>query len=690
MNRLAREKSPYLLQHRANPVDWYPWGEEAFAKAAREGKPIFLSIGYSTCHWCHVMERESFEDEEIAAYLNRTYIAVKVDREQRPDLDGVYMSAVQMMTGSGGWPMTVWLTPERKPFFGGTYFPPRDGARGARRGFLTLLQTLRAAYDEKPDQVVAAAQDVAARLAAAAVPAAPAASIDGRAAIRSAAALYRQAFDRENGGFGGAPKFPRPVSIDFLLRYARRSGEHDAREMAVRTLEAMHAGGLYDHVGGGFHRYATDARWRVPHFEKMLYDNALLAIAYLEAFQVTGREDFAAVVRETLAYVAREMTSPDGGFYTASDADSEGGEGAYFVWTPAELEAVLGRRRARWFSALHGVTPEGNFDGRNVLRLALPQADVASAYGLSMADLPRMLVEARRAVYDARRRRPAPHIDRKILVSSNALMASAHARAALAFRDAGYLRQASRAVDFIVDRLVDHGRLRRSAVDGRVEGAGYLDDYAFLIQALLDLAEAGGEIRRLRQAMELQRSLDAHFWDAASGGYFLTADDSEPLLARAKPDDDGAEPSGNSIAVLNLLRLAELTGDDVYRKRAEQALDALSSTIANAPAAAPKLLAAVDFATDTPKEIAIVKASVDADAGGLMGVLERTFVPNRVLVIAVEGAQLDAAAAVVPWLRDKTAIGGRTTAYVCERFVCDLPTTKAEVFEKQIGKVKPL
>ena len=685
-NRLILESSPYLQQHAHNPVNWFPWGDEAFEVARRENKPVLLSVGYSTCHWCHVMERESFEDEEIAAYLNRNYVAIKVDREQRPDIDGVYMTAVQMMSGGGGWPMTVWLTVERKPFYGGTYYPPRDGVRLGRPGFLTLLQKIGQAYAAKPEQVAAAAQDIAARLEAAAAAGAPPSSFDRQAAMASAAGSYRQSFDREHGGFGSAPKFPRPSVLLFLLRHARRTGAASERDMVAQTLAAMNAGGIHDHLGGGFHRYSTDERWRVPHFEKMLYDNAQLTIAYLEGFQATGDEQFAATAREILAYVEREMSAPDGGFYSASDADSSGVEGAFFVWTPADVTAVLGAERAAWFSVLYGVTAEGDLDGKNVLHLAAAPTNVAKGLGVTPEQFDAMNAAAKKALYAARAKRVAPSVDRKVVVSWNALMISAFARAAFVLGEPQYGERAARGANFILEHLDRGGRLQRSAIDGRGEGSGYLDDYAFLIQALLDLFEAGGEVKWLQRAIVLQRTLEAHFWDAPQGGYFLTADDAEKLLTREKPDSDGAEPAGNSVAALNLARLAELTGDDEYGRRAEQILSAFGATLSGEPTALPAMLAALDFLEGAPKEIAIVKPSPEADAGPLLAVLRRTFLPNHVLVVTSSGAPLETVAAAVPWVRGKGALEGEPTAYVCEKFRCDLPTASPQVFASQLER----
>jgi uncharacterized protein YyaL (SSP411 family) len=690
LNRLILERSPYLLQHAHNPVDWYPWGDEAFARAAREGKPVLLSVGYSTCHWCHVMEKESFEDEEIAAYLNRHYVAIKVDRERRPDVDAVYMTAVQTLTGGGGWPMTVWLTPDRKPFYGGTYFPPRDGDRGARVGFLTLLGRLAEIYREDPARVAASADEVTARIERSLAP--PTAGVDPLAPATLAAAAdeaflrLAATFDERHGGFGGPPKFPRSVTLELLLRYHRRTGEPKALAMATRTLEAMARGGIYDHVGGGFHRYATDARWLVPHFEKMLYDNALLAVAYLEAHQATGREDFARVARETLRYVAREMTSPEGAFYSAADADSEDEEGRFFVWTPQEIAEVLGAARAPWVGTYYGVTESGNFGGRNVLHVAAPLEEVAARFALDPGGLRAELDRAREELYAARARRVPPLRDEKILVTWNGLMISAFARAAHALAEPAYAECAARAADFILTRMREGGRLARTWFAGHAEGTGYLDDYAFLAAGLLDLYEATFEPRWLREAIALHEVIEARFRDAEGGGYFMTVDDAEVLLTREKPAYDGAEPSGNSVALLSLLRLEALTTDDRYRARADRMLAAFGGLLERAPTAVPRMLAAAELRLAVPKEIVIVKPAPDASAEPLLAKLREIFLPDRVLAVAAEGADVAEQERLVPLFEGRRAIRGKVTAYVCEKRVCDLPTSDPAVFAAQIRK----
>ncbi|MEO8603479.1 MAG: thioredoxin domain-containing protein [bacterium] len=680
-NRLILEPSPYLRQHAHNPVDWYPWGDEAFARARAEGKLVLLSVGYSTCHWCHVMEEESFEDEEIAEFLNRHYVAIKVDRERRPDVDAVYMAAVEHLTGRGGWPMTVWLTADRQPFYGGTYFPPRDGMRGVSSGFLTLLTTLDRVARQRPADMTKAAANLTARLATSLAPPAGEGTVDAVLPDR-AVASWREQFDAANGGFGGAPKFPRPAVLDALWRAQRRSGDADSGRMARRTLAAMAAGGINDQVGGGFHRYATDAGWRVPHFEKMLADNAQLARAYLDGLQAGGDADDARVARQTLAYLEREMRAPDGGFYTASDADSGGGEGRYFVWTAAEIDAALPEAQRALVKQHYGVTASGNFNGRNVLFVAEPLAAVAQQLALSPDDARASLGAARERLREVRAQRPPPLTDHKVLSAWNGLAIGALARAGLVFGDAAYTASAARTARAVLDRR-SAGRLPRSSLDGAASGTAVLDDYAFVVAGLLDLVEAGGDAEWLREALALQAVLDAHYADPR-GGYFLTADDSEALLVRAKPAYDGAEPTGNSVAALNLLRLAALTGDDRYRVRAAALLQSYAAALRQEPTALPAMLAALDWSLDRAKQIVIVTPHDRAEAEPFLALLRRTWLPNSVLIVTSEAGR-ETLAGLTPLAADKTAAGGRPTAYVCERNVCALPTADPAVFARQLA-----
>ena len=697
LNRLFLESSPYLRQHSHNPLNWYPWGDAAFELARALGRPILLSIGYSTCHWCHVMEEESFDDEEIARYLNEHYIAIKVDREVRPDLDAIYMSAVQLFLqgGGGGWPMTVWLTPDAEPFSGATYLPARDGDRGAPVGFLTLARRLKVAYDEQPDQIAAVSSEVAARVRDMLAPGAGREELPTAASLHATAAAYRSGFDAEHGGLQAQRKFPSSLSVRLLLRHHRRTGDAESLAMATRTLEAMAAGGIHDQVGGGFHRYATDPAWRIPHFEQMLYDNALLVPAYLEAYQVTGREDFARVARDILRYVDRDMTAPAGAFYSATDADSPGPggeaeEGRFFTWTPDEIAAALDAEQARAVVAYFGVTDEGNFEGRTILHTPRPLPEVAAELGMEPVSLRQVIDAARERLYAARAARSRPLRDDKILTAWNGLMISALARASLVLGEPVYAARGARAADYVLRTLRRDGRLLRAALDGQAQQTAYLEDYACLIAGLLDLYEADGDLRWLDEAMTLDAVLERDYEDAAGGGFFRTAASAAALLAREKPTYDAAEPSGNAVALQNLLRLHELTTDDRYRVRAERAFQAFGTVLAESPAAVSEMLLAVDYFLDTPKEIVLVVPAGRDDAAPLLAELRARFLPNRILVVVGEGAALERHARVIPLLEGKTTRDGRATAYVCENRICDLPTTDPAVFAAQIATVRPL
>jgi uncharacterized protein YyaL (SSP411 family) len=597
-NRLFLETSPYLLQHAHNPVDWHPWGDAAFDSARRRDCPVLLSVGYATCHWCHVMEAESFEDEEIAAFLNAHYIAVKVDREERPDVDAVYMSAVQIVAGRGGWPMTVWLTPDRKPFYAGTYFPARDGDRGAAVGFLSLLKTIRRSYDQRRDSVARCADELSRQIRRVLAPASgnrlPAADVTVRAV-----AAVKTRFDARHGGVAGATKFPSSLPIRLLLRYHRHTGDAQSLDMVTLTLDRMAAGGIHDQVGGGFHRYATDATWRVPHFEKMLYDNALLVQAYIDGWQATGNAHYKRVAVRTLEYVVREMTAPEGGFYAATDADSltPGGrrqEGWFFTWTLDELKQILGADDARVAIAAYAVTPGGNFEGRSVLHRPGPDESVAARLGLSRAQLAEEMTRIDAVLYGHRRQRPAPLRDDKILAAWNGLMISAFARAGSAFDDAGYLAVANRAADFVRDRMIIGGRLQRSFANGVARIDAFLEDYAFYIAALLDLFAATAQSYRVAQATALAQVLAERYADDDNGGFFMTADDHAMRIAREKPVRDGALPSGNAVALMNLVRLHKITGNTSYRRRAEMGFSAFSAVIEANPSACGEMLLAWD------------------------------------------------------------------------------------------------
>ncbi|HYQ80223.1 MAG TPA: thioredoxin domain-containing protein [Anaeromyxobacteraceae bacterium] len=681
-NRLILETSPYLQQHAHNPVNWYPWGDEAFEEARRTGRPVFLSVGYSTCHWCHVMEEESFEDLEVARLLNERYVAIKVDREERPDVDAVYMTATQALTGSGGWPMSVWLDHQRRPFYAGTYFPARDGDRGAPRGFLSIAGEIAEVWSRDPGRVGAAAESLAEAVRSAlsaGEPAAAGAPLPGPEAIEKAVAAWSRAFDERNGGLRGAPKFPSSLPVRVLLRHYRRTRDPRSLEMAVRSLERMAAGGMHDQLGGGFHRYSTDSAWLVPHFEKMLYDNALLAVAYAEAWQVTGRADFARVVRTTLDYLLREMASPEGGFYSATDADSEGVEGKFFVWSEREIRERLGPEADR-FAAFYGVTPGGNFEGENVLHV--PRPDEAEWQALA---------GARARLLEVRARRPAPLRDEKVLAAWNGLAISALAFGGRVLHEPRWVEAARRAAGFVLSEMRRDGRLLRSWKGGRAAPVpGFLEDHAFLCQGLLDLYEATFEVRWLREATALAEATERLFADRERGGWFATAEDHERLIAREKPSHDGAEPSGASVAALNALRLGAFTAEDRWRQVAERALRAYADILARSPHALHDMLLAVDFRSDDAREVVLVWPAGQPAPEPFLEVLRRTFLPNRALAGAPEGAELQALGEVAPVTREKRAAGGRPTAYVCERGACRLPAIEPDKLRAQVEPVKPL
>lgn len=684
-NRLALEASPYLRSHAHNPVDWYPWGDEAFALAARLGRPVLLSIGYSTCHWCHVMAEESFEDLEIAQFINEHYVAIKVDREERPDIDAVYMAAMTAITGRGGWPMTLWLTPDRKPFYATTYLPARDGDRGVAMGFQGLLASMSRAYRDDPEQAMTAANDLVRHLSSTLGGLRPVTAPSPPESLTAVTETLRERYDPVAGGARGAQKFPSAFPIRFLLRQHRTTGDPALLDMVTHTLRAMARGGLQDQLGGGFHRYTTDDRWLVPHFEKMLYDNALLAMAYTEAWQVTGDPLFERVARDTLDFVSRDLTSPEGAFWSALDADSlspETGareEGRFYTWTRAEIEAALGEQASPEIIAWYAVPPG---EERVILHTPTPLAEIAAERQLSEEALAASLARARQTLLTARDRRPKPARDEKILTAWNGLMISALARAASAFGDSELTTRASRAADFVLTQMRDGQRLVRS-FGGDVRPRAVLEDYAFLVAALLDLFEATGDIERLEQAIALDQTVLERFEDPA-GAWFRTPDDGEVLIAREKPDSDGAEPSGSSVHVLSLLRLAALTGDDRYRQRAVRAQDALHESIARGRM--PEMLVAVDFMRETPKEIVLVTPHADGTAAPFLRTLARAVLPNHVLVVISESSPAsDAIAALVPWVSEKHTIDGLTTAYVCQGGVCTLPTTDLAVFERLIS-----
>src|SRR5438477_417679 len=694
-NRLAQEKSPYLLQHAHNPVDWYPCGEEAFAKARRENKPIFLSIGYSTCHWCHVMAHESFESEETAAIMNREFVNIKVDREERPDVDRVYMTFVQATTGGGDWAMSVWLTPDLKPFVGGTYFPPED--RYGQPGFKKVLERIAAAWKQDHEKIAGQGARIveALREAQTAQPAA-AEKIDAKI-LSAAYEQFSRSFDARDGGFGSAPKFPRPVTLNFLSRFYARdpssdSGKH-ALEMDLITLRKMAAGGMHDHLGGGFHRYSVDRYWHVPHFEKMLYDQAQLALAYLDAFQITQDRQFASVARDILDYVARDMTSKEGGYFSAEDADSlfehgkpEHGEGAFYIWTKNEIDTALGNAAEifdfHYGVQSHGNAPEGSdpqdeFRGKNILIERHTIAETANHFKKSEDDVRQSLSRSREKLFSIRAKRPRPHLDDKIIAAWNGLMISAYARAAQILDDPRSLESATGAANFVRGHLWDAARktLYRSYRDGRGEVEGFADDYAFVIQRLLDLYEASFDVEWLKFAMQLQETQDRLFFDEKNGGYFGTSGKDESVFLRLKDDNDSAEPAASSVAALNLLRLSQFRDDKQMAERARKTIDAFATTLSHFPSAMPQMLVAVDYSLSKPRQIVIAGKPGAPDTKALLKEGRRHFLPKTVLLLADGGEGQKFLGERNEAVRAMSLIDGKPAAYVCENFTCKAPAT---------------
>jgi uncharacterized protein len=744
-NRLAHEKSPYLLQHAHNPVDWYPWGEEAFAKARRENKPIFLSVGYSTCHWCHVMAHESFENEDVAAIMNREFVNIKVDREERPDVDRVYMTFVQATTGGGGWPMSVWLTPDLKPFVGGTYFPPEE--RYGQPGFKKVLERIGTAWKENHDNIVEQGGKIVAALQESQSAAKSEAQIDA-ATLEAAYRQIDRSYDPKEGGFGNAPKFPRPVTFNFLTRsYARKvghasglpsadnaSGTHalpsQALEMALFTLRKMAAGGMHDHIGGGFHRYSVDRYWHVPHFEKMLYDQAQLAVAYLDAYQILGdphlnpqvgiatgeerreadakapvRVEFESIARDILDYVARDMTSKEGGFFSAEDADSpvvagigdpghgKTAEGAFYTWTKKEIDAALGDASEifdfHYGVQAHGNAPEGSdpqdeFRGKNILIERHTIAETAEHFRKTKEEIAKSLRQSREKLFAIRAKRPRPHLDDKIIAAWNGLMISAYARAAQVLDDSSYLESAIRAAIFLREHLYDSSRkiLYRNYRQGRSEIEGFADDYAFVIQGLIDLYEASFDVEWLKFAMQLQETQDRLFFDEKDGGYFSTSGKDPNVFLRMKDDNDGAEPAASSVAALNLLRLSQVRDDPQLTERARKTIDAFAATLSHFPSAMPQMLVALDYSLSKPRQIVIAGKKDAPETKALLKEVHRHFLPKTVLLLADGSDGQKYLGEKNEAIRAMSTVEGKSTAYVCETFTCKAPVTSAKELAK--------
>ena len=702
-NKLINETSPYLLQHAHNPVDWYPWGEEALERAKAEDKPILLSIGYSACHWCHVMERESFENESIANLMNENFISIKVDREERPDLDAIYMEAVQMLTGSGGWPMTVFLTPEGRPFYGGTYFPPVD--RQNMPGFPRLLLSLSQAYKDQRGDITRTTQQLAeqmgrsGQLQRADTPL----TVD---ILHQAYSSLATSFDYQNGGIGTAPKFPQPMTLELLLRYYHHGYSERALEMVNLTLENMAHGGIYDQIGGGFHRYSTDAYWLVPHFEKMLYDNALLARLYLHAYQATGRPLYRRITEETLDYVLREMTDQRGGFYSAQDADSEGEEGKFFVWTPEEFQSALGEEKGNLIGGYFGLTDAGNFEGKTILNIPQEADSFSAEQGLPLPQLEDMIHHAKKTLLDRREERVHPLLDDKVLASWNGLMLRSFAEAAVGLGRADYLEAAVKNANFLLDAMKLQGRLLRTYREGRAKLLAYLEDYAFVADGLLALYEATFEPRWLTEAVSLTDSMVELFWDEDAGYFYDTGSDHESLVVRPRDVFDNAQPCGGSVASDLLLRLAVITGNQEYSIKAAKPMRALNELMSRAPAGTGHWLAALDFYVSTPKEIGIVGPRTDPSTQGLLDTIFSRYLPNKVVVGAdpTVPVSVDITAEPpfekspqppfdkggiltptgLPLLQDRGMIDGKPTAYVCQNYACQLPVTDKEGLAAQL------
>jgi len=731
-NRLAHEKSPYLLQHAHNPVDWYPWGEDAFAKARHENKPIFLSIGYSTCHWCHVMAHESFESKEIAAIMNREFINIKVDREERPDVDRVYMTFVQATTGGGGWPMSVWLTPDLKPFVGGTYFPPED--RYGQPAFQKVLERIATAWKQDHDKLVEQGNRIVEALRESQSTATGEGKLDG-SILDAAYQQLDRSFDPKEGGFGTAPKFPRPVTLNFLMRLYARDPKSDsgkrALDMALFTLRKMIAGGIHDHVGGGFHRYSVDRYWHVPHFEKMLYDQAQLAVAHLDAFQITRDPAFEAVARDILDYVARDMTSKEGGFFSAEDADSpvpvaavsdrrvelghlpepgaqraplqKTAEGAFYIWTKKEIDDALGDA-GEIFDFHYGVQPHGNapegsdphdeFRGKNILIARHTMADTAQRFrntgilpvgpaGASPADekpedaVRGLLENCREKLFAIRAKRPRPHLDDKIITAWNGLMISAYARGAQVLDDPRYLEIATRAAKFLSANLYDKKSklLYRNYRKGRNDIEGFADDYAFVIQGLLDLYEASFDVEWLKLATELQETQDRIFFDEKNGGYFSTSGKDESVFLRMKDDNDGAEPAASSVAARNLLRLSQICDEPKLAGRARQTTDAFATTLTNFASAMPQMLVALDYSLSKPRQIVIAGKKDAPETKALLKEVHRHFLPKTILLLADAADGQEYLGERNEAIRAMSSVEGKPAAYVCENFTCKAPVT---------------
>jgi len=680
-NRLANETSPYLLQHKDNPVDWYPWGEEALKRARDEDKPLLLSVGYSACHWCHVMERESFEDDETARMMNEHFVNVKVDREERPDIDSIYMAAVQALTRHGGWPMTVFLTPDGAPFYGGTYFPPVP-SRGMP-SFQQLLLSIVDAYENRREEVLQSAQSVRDYLEASTAAVMPEAESTGKELLDRAAVALLSQLDRRFGGFDGAPKFPQAMNLEVLLRHYYRTGERSALDGVELTCRQMAQGGIYDHLGGGFSRYSVDEYWLVPHFEKMLYDNALLSRLYLETYQATGDPFYRRIAEETLDYVLRDMTSVEGGFYSAEDADSEGEEGKFYVWTPEELETALDPEEASLAARYWDVTARGNFEGKNILHVARPPEAVADEFGVSKEELWNRMTGIRAKLFAVREERVRPGRDEKILAAWNGLMLRSFALAARVTAREDYLEAAVKNATFILEKLKEDGRIHRSYKDGRARFNGYLEDYAMVADGLVGLYEATFETRWLVEADALMDAVSELFWDEEKRVFYDTPADHEELVTRPRDIYDNAAPSGTSVATEVLLKLALFLDRNDYSQRARDVLRELAGGMEKVPGGFGRLLCALDFSASEPREVAIVGDQRSPDTRALLEAVYSGYLPNK--VVAGRDPDDDEAGGLIPLLAQRPARAGKATAYVCVQYACQTPTTDPDELTRQLG-----
>lgn len=682
-NKLIFEKSPYLLQHAYNPVHWFPWGDEAFEKARRENKPIFLSIGYSTCHWCHVMEEESFDDSEVARLMNEVFVSIKADREERPDIDSIYMAVCQMLTGSGGWPLTILMTPDKKPFFAGTYFPKES--RYGRIGMLELVPQIQEVWSKHYDEVVDSVNQITKALQKVSI------DVSGKeineTALKATYIQLSQSFDEDYSGFSTAPKFPSSHSLYFLLRYWRRGNNKRTLEIVERTLQAMRYGGVYDHIGFGFHRYATDREWLIPHFEKMLYDQAMIAMAYIEAYQATKKEEFGNTAREIFTYVLRDMTAPDGGFYSAEDADSEGEEGKFYLWTEEEIKQSLSREEAEFAIQIFNVEKDGNFSeeitghkiGKNILHFSKSLKEIALALNREEQDVRRSLEEVRKKLFEVREKRIHPYKDDKILTDWNGLMIVALAKGAQVFDEQRYAEAAQCAGDFILNTMQrEDGRLLHRYREGEAAVLANVNDYAFLIWGLIELYESTFEVRYLKNAIDLSNDLIKHFWDEKEGGFYFTADDSEELLIRWKDVYDGALPSGNSVAALNFIRLARMTGNPKFQETALQIVKTFSRRVLQSLISYTQFMSAVDFLIGPSYEIVIVGDSKADDTTVMLKALREQFIPNKVVLFRPADVKLPEITTLTAFTSNLIGIEGKATAYVCQDYACKLPTIDSE------------